>query len=182
MKTIRLEKLLMKPYTAQYTVRGDIGESSTEFFINLFRSVLRKPSIRNVVLFINSNGGDAAAGQIAYNILCKMSKHVTIYTVNVGSCDSAAFTIFSGGDERLALPHSSFTIHYSSLTGADVALHNVNRHHKYLLSDKKWDDALYKSLGYKFTRADQTLLDSGGDLVLTLQKAEKRKILTSHLK
>ena len=81
MKTIKLEKLLIKPYTAQYTIRGDIGESSTEFFINLFRSVLRKPSIRNVVLFINSSGGDAAAGQIAYNILCKMKKHVTVYTV-----------------------------------------------------------------------------------------------------
>ena len=82
----------------------------------------------------------------------------------------------------MSFEYCSFTIHYSSLTGADVALHNVNRHHKYLLSDKKWDDALYKKVGIKFPRTEQLLLDNGGDLVLNVSKAEKRGILTSKLK
>ena len=148
----------------------------------MLRNILKRPSLKNAVFYINSTGGDAAAGQIGYSILRKLSKHVRVYTVNVGACDSAAFTIFCGGDIRASMEYSSFTIHYSSLTGSDIGYHNVNRHHKYLLSDKKWDDALYKKVGIKFTRQDQIQLNNGGDLVLTAEKAEKRKILTMKLK
>ena len=182
MRKITLAKLLTKPHTARYNLRGELGEVSTEYFLNLFRSILKKPSLKNLVLFINSTGGDAGSGQIAYDILRKISKYVKVITVNVGAADSAAFTIFSAGDERLAMKYSTFTIHYSSLNGGSINVQNINQHHKYLVSDKRWDDSLYKSLGYEFTRADKLLLDNGGDLVLTVEKAEKRNILTGQLK
>ena len=181
MRNTTLAKLLLTPHTAQWNLRGEIGEVSTEHFINLFRHVLKRPKLKNLVLFINSTGGDASAGQIAYDILRKISKHIKVITVNVGAADSAAFTIFSAGDERLALPYSTFTVHYSSLNGGGINVQNINQHHKYLLGDKRWDDNLYKSLGYEFTRADKLLLDNGGDLVLTVEKAVKRNILTGHI-
>ena len=182
MKTITLERLLVAPYTAHYNIRGDIGDTTTEHLLGVLRNTLKRTSLKKVVFYMNSNGGDAAAGQIGYDILRKLSKYVDVYTVNVGTCDSAAFTIFCGGDVRMAFDYSSFTIHYSSLSGADVSLQNVNRHHKYLLSDKKWDDNLYKKVGIKFTRQDQIMLDNGGDLVLNASKADKRGILTRKLK
>ena len=115
MRNTTLAKLLLSPHTAQWNLRGEIGDVSTEHFINLFRHVLKRPKLKNLVLFINSTGGDGAAGQIAYDILRKISKYVKVITVNVGTADSAAFTIFSAGDERLALPYSTFTVHYSCL-------------------------------------------------------------------
>ena len=182
MKSITLERLLNSPRTLVYNLRGDIGDASTELFLGVLRQVVRKPSIRNVVIFINSNGGCGPAGQIAHNILRKASKKVRVITVNAGSADSAALTIFCAGDVRLALEHSSFVVHYSSLSASDFSVKNINRHKKYLTEDKKWDDELYKRIGVRFNKKEQTTLDEGGDVVWNVDTAEKRGLLNAKLK
>ena len=65
----------------------------------------RKP----IVLYINSNGGDAWACDAMIDAI--RTSITPVYTVNLGICYSAGFLIFVGGHKRFAMPSSTFLIH-----------------------------------------------------------------------
>jgi len=70
------------------------------------RSNRRDP---NIFVYINSPGGDVAAGYAIYETLRLSGKRVITYAVNhVYSC---AVLIYMAGDVRCANEHSSFMIH-----------------------------------------------------------------------
>jgi ATP-dependent Clp protease protease subunit len=64
---------------------------------------------KEIYLLFASLGGNVPAGIAAYNAL--RSKPVKLITHNIGNVDSIANIIFLAGQERLAVPHSTFMFH-----------------------------------------------------------------------
>src|SRR5712691_3344892 len=64
---------------------------------------------KEIYLLFASFGGNIAAGIVAYNTL--RSLPVKLITHNIGNVDSIANIIFLAGQERLAVPHSTFMFH-----------------------------------------------------------------------
>jgi ATP-dependent Clp protease, protease subunit len=64
---------------------------------------------KEIYLFFASLGGNVAAGIAAYNALRALP--VKLITHNIGNVDSIANIIFLAGQERLAVPHSTFMFH-----------------------------------------------------------------------
>jgi ATP-dependent protease ClpP protease subunit len=70
--------------------------------------------INNILLIINSPGGDTNAGITAYEYLKNLP--FTIHTHNINEVSSAASFIYCAGDTKTASPHSRFVLHYSRMT------------------------------------------------------------------
>lgn len=64
---------------------------------------------RDILLIMNSSGGDLDAGISAYNYLSSLP--ITLRTHNISRVDSAAVYIYCSGKIKTASPYSSFVVH-----------------------------------------------------------------------
>src|SRR5690348_15092335 len=64
---------------------------------------------KEIYLMFASLGGNVPAGIAAYSALRALP--VKLITHNIGNVDSIANIIFLAGEERLAVPHSTFMFH-----------------------------------------------------------------------
>lgn len=64
---------------------------------------------KNIIVYINSQGGDVESGYAIYEILKLSGYKIITYAVN--EVFSSAITIFLAGDERYATNYSHFMVH-----------------------------------------------------------------------
>lgn len=75
----------------------------------VLKEILAKKDDQEIVVYVDSEGGDVECGYAIYEMLTLSNRRVVTYAVNkVFSC---AVTIFLAGDERYASNYSNFMIH-----------------------------------------------------------------------
>ena len=93
-----------------------------------------------IILYINSPGGDVAAG---FSLLATIKASRTpIYTVNVGMWCSMAFWIGITGAKRFTLPYMTFLMHEASGVSSGKISNMADR----IAFDSKFNDTIIKPL------------------------------------
>lgn len=92
-----------------------LGEINNDTVGNLVRVLtqLSNQGVEDVLLVINSGGGDTRAGMMAYEYLKNLP--INLHTHNIAVSNSAASFIYCAGDKRTASPNSRFTVHYGTI-------------------------------------------------------------------
>jgi len=87
-----------------------IAEPITEETVNrVLVEMLMKKDDDEIIVYLNSHGGDVEAGYAIYELFKLSGKKIITYAVNnVFSC---AIVIYLAGDERYASNYSNFMIH-----------------------------------------------------------------------
>jgi ATP-dependent Clp protease protease subunit len=123
-----------------------------------------------LTLYVNSSGGDLYQAFALIDIM-RSSKHV-VRTVGIGSIMSAAFLIFTSGDqgERYLAVNTGIMCHQFS-GGTDAKFHDLKAEMKENeLLNKKMVDILKDATGLATTKIKTKLLPAS-DVYLTAQEA-----------
>jgi ATP-dependent Clp protease protease subunit len=123
-----------------------------------------------LTLYVNSSGGDLYQAFALIDIM-RSSKHV-VRTVGIGSIMSAAFLIFTSGDqgERYLAVNTGIMCHQFS-GGTDAKFHDLKAEMKENeLLNKKMVDILKNATGLPTTKIKTKLLPAS-DVYLTAQEA-----------
>lgn len=91
-----------------FSINGDINTQVYEKFLKFVDEVIRSDT-KEIVIIINSNGGEITYGFAIYDIL--MALDIEITTVAIGKCCSIATVIFAAGNKRLITNNCYFLIH-----------------------------------------------------------------------
>jgi ATP-dependent Clp protease protease subunit len=102
----------------------NMNSEEKTYFINYFDSI-NEPKVKDLMRFcidtiaqhkpstlhfsFSSSGGFVSPAMTLYNFLTGLPAKVIMH--NTGSVDSVAIVIFLAGEERYAVPHSSFLFH-----------------------------------------------------------------------
>ena len=89
---------------------GDITEKKIGDIKGLLVELSMASSEENIILFINSKGGDVEPGFALYDFMTLFLKAPVVGVVGA-ECDSTAVFILLGCIKRVAAPHSTFLIH-----------------------------------------------------------------------
>lgn len=93
-----------------FSINGDINTQVYKKFLKFVDEVIRSDT-KEIVIIINSNGGEITYGFAIYDIL--MALDIEITTVAIGKCCSIATVIFAAGNKRLITNNCYFLIHGS---------------------------------------------------------------------
>lgn len=105
-----------------FSINGDINTQVYEKFLKFVDEVIRSDT-KEIVIIINSNGGEITYGFAIYDIL--MALDIEITTVAIGKCCSIATVIFAAGNKRLITNNCYFLIHGAYVDFDDKAELNV---------------------------------------------------------
>ena len=75
-------------------------------------AMLENNDIKEINIYINSPGGSVSAGLAIYDMMKAVK--TKIRTICIGRAASMAAVIFSGGNERMVMPHAEIMIHQPS--------------------------------------------------------------------
>ena len=106
LRDLKERKLFLVGEVCNETVMGAIQQI---FQINREDADLPAGERKPIVLYIDSNGGDAWACDAMIDAI--RTSITPVYTVNLGICYSAGFLIFVAGHKRFAMPSSTFLLH-----------------------------------------------------------------------
>jgi ATP-dependent Clp protease protease subunit len=113
-----LKKNSQQKITAILDFSGSITiPKSTEFNI-LLKKIFLDGNVDEIIIYINSDGGNSNAGLAIYNSI--KSIPISVTTVNTGVVGSAAVWMYCGGNSRYAMPNTNFSIHGSTINDADI--------------------------------------------------------------
>ena len=90
-----------------FSINGDINTQVYEKFLKFVDEIIRSDT-KEIVIIIDSNGGEITYGFAIYDIL--MALDIEITTVAIGKCCSIATVIFAAGNKRLITNNCYFLI------------------------------------------------------------------------
>ena len=93
---------------------GEITREMVNSLIRQVRYLARQDAKAEIVLYINSPGGEVTSGLALYDVMQAVS--CPIRTVCVGTAASMGAILFAAGTQRDILPHSKVMIHDPLLT------------------------------------------------------------------
>jgi ATP-dependent Clp protease protease subunit len=149
---------------------GEITEENVNECIKWIVYENLDPKEKALTLYVNSSGGDLYQAFALIDIM-RSSKHV-IRTVGIGNIMSAAFLIFTSGDqgERYIAHNTGIMCHQFS-GGTDAKFHDLKAEMKENeLLNKKMVDILKDATGLATTKIKTKLLPAS-DVYLTAQEA-----------
>jgi ATP-dependent Clp protease protease subunit len=150
---------------------GEITEENVNECIKwiVFENLEAKEKV--LTLYVNSSGGDLYQAFALIDIM-RNSKHV-VRTVGIGSVMSAAFLIFTSGDqgERHLAANTGIMCHQFAGGGSDAKFHDLKAEMKENeLLNKKMVEILKNATGLAPSRIKTKLLPAS-DVYLTAQEA-----------
>jgi ATP-dependent Clp protease protease subunit len=150
---------------------GEITEENVNECIKwiVFENLEAKEKV--LTLYVNSSGGDLYQAFALIDIM-RNSKHV-VRTVGIGSVMSAAFLIFTSGDqgERHLAANTGIMCHQFAGGGSDAKFHDLKAEMKENeLLNKKMVEILKNATGLAPSRIKAKLLPAS-DVYLTAQEA-----------
>ena len=150
---------------------GEITEDNVNECIKwiVFENLEAKEKV--LTLYVNSSGGDLYQAFALIDIM-RNSKHV-VRTVGIGSVMSAAFLIFTSGDqgERHLAANTGIMCHQFAGGGSDAKFHDLKAEMKENeLLNKKMVEILKNATGLAPSRIKTKLLPAS-DVYLTAQEA-----------
>jgi ATP-dependent Clp protease protease subunit len=153
-----------------YFLSGEITEENVNECIKWVIYENLDPKEKVLTLYVNSSGGDLYQAFALIDVM-RSSKHV-VRTVGIGSIMSAAFLIFTSGDqgERYLAVNTGIMCHQFS-GGTDAKFHDLKAEMKENeLLNKKMVDILKNATGLPTTKIKTKLLPAS-DVYLTAQEA-----------
>lgn len=129
----------VKPSLAIY---GEIEAETTLKVLSFLKANRRK----NVLIYINSEGGSVHQALQIYKFI---KDHKRVITIAIGECSSAATIILAAGSKRLATKETEFLIHYGEETNNSI---QERKRHDQLLEEMS---NIYKELGIGDEALDQ---------------------------
>jgi ATP-dependent Clp protease, protease subunit len=153
-----------------YFLSGEITEENINECIKWVIYENLDPKEKVLTLYVNSSGGDLYQAFALIDVM-RSSKHV-VRTVGIGSIMSAAFLIFTSGDqgERYLAVNTGIMCHQFS-GGTDAKFHDLKAEMKENeLLNKKMVDILKNATGLPTTKIKTKLLPAS-DVYLTAQEA-----------
>lgn len=107
---------------------GTINSESVNSMISQILYLSTQDSDAEIVIYINSHGGEVASGLALYDVM--KAVRCPIRTVCMGTAASMAAVIFAAGTTRDMLPHANVMIHdplLNSTGGSALQLHSVSQ-------------------------------------------------------
>ena len=95
-----------------FSINGEVNSQVYEKFLKFVDEVIRSDT-KEIVIIIDSNGGEITYGFAIYDML--MALDIEITTVAIGKCRSIATVIFAAGNKRLITNNCYFLIHGASV-------------------------------------------------------------------
>jgi ATP-dependent protease ClpP protease subunit len=91
----------------------EINEETKNIFVQaIINRRATEPPITEILVFLNSTGGQPIPSYTLYNLLKNLiPENINTIVVNIGTVASAAVNFYLGFKERYCLPESSFMIH-----------------------------------------------------------------------
>lgn len=117
---------------------GEINYPSVNRLMDSFSKLVTFHKTKTVHFLISSPGGSVDAGIALYNFLIALP--ITLNTYNMGSIDSIANMIFIAGQNRFAMPSSTFLFHgikWTFFTNAQFTLFQLNEVASKMEQDEK---------------------------------------------
>ena len=118
---IRPEDVLLSMRNIYFT--EEVTAQSAKELIQLIQHLENEDPDREIVLYINSPGGEVISGLAVYDTLIGVS--CPIRTVCIGTAASMGAILFLAGEKRQILPHAEVMIHdplVNGLSGGKSAL------------------------------------------------------------
>ncbi len=123
--------------TIYITYVDKINSESVKMFINFIVNsiVEHKPDV--LYFLLSTPGGDVSGGVTLYNFLKTIPQKVIMH--NMGSVDSIGTIVFLAGEQRFAMPHSTFLFHAveASFKEEKVNLKKIEEKKSGLLQDQE---------------------------------------------
>ena len=94
---------------------GEITPETVNDLILQLRYLQSEDSSKEIILYINSPGGEVASGLALYDVM--QAIRCPVRTVCVGTAASMAALIFTAGSRREMLPHARLMIHDPLIAG-----------------------------------------------------------------
>ncbi len=91
-----------------FSIHGNVDSQVYEEFFSFVERVIKNKA-KEIVIIINSNGGEITYGLAIYDLL--MALDIEITTIAVGKCRSIATVIFAAGKKRFITKNCYFLIH-----------------------------------------------------------------------
>lgn len=91
-----------------FSIHGNVDSQVYEKFLSFVERVIKNKA-KEIVIIINSNGGEITYGLAIYDLL--MALDIEITTIAVGKCRSIATVIFAAGKKRFITKNCYFLIH-----------------------------------------------------------------------
>lgn len=149
------------------TINGSIN---SHYYEKIFESVTSEKEFDEIILFINSTGGDTKSTFAIYDLLKSCDKK--IISIALGRCASMATALFALGDERYISLNTEYLLHQTNITfKTDTVLTSgeLARYANLLMEDEeKWKDILMLTctgdisdlLEKAFSSLSDTILDA----------------------
>lgn len=120
-----------------------IAEPISDETVNrIVAEMLIKKEDPEIIVYLNSHGGDVEAGYAIYELFKLSGKNIVTYAVN--SVFSCAIVIYLAGDERYASNYSNFMIHEPYHAYSEEAGLGSKEYRQQLKSIKKTTDEYFK--------------------------------------
>lgn len=160
------------------------GEIQTSTYLHIINRIKDLKKEDEIILLINSAGGDLYQGFAIYDILSILPNHIN--TIAVGYCDSTASILFSLGRKRYITINTEYLMHSVCQTYCEnesITLTDVRDTIRNFESDNnKIINCLLKSKGIKVTYGElKEKFDSGKNHIFTPEKLLEMGIATDIL-
>jgi ATP-dependent Clp protease protease subunit len=101
------------PESRTVMIDEEINEHTIGLALRGIRSLVMNDSESKITLILSTYGGDLYSAYGLYDYLRTLS--CPIQTIGIGQVMSAGTLLFLAGDERIALPHTTFMVHSASM-------------------------------------------------------------------
>jgi len=163
-----------REYTCQILTTSDITEelaSSTDDLI-FFCPILEDGGPGQALIRIDSYGGDIKQAKAFIDAMEYRGDSLHTITVALSNASSAAAYMFIAGDERYALPRTTFKLHGTSWSGSDLSAEDVARFAERAETDRKQNIGfLMRHTGVSKGCATYLVGRDGQDTELTARQA-----------
>lgn len=137
-------------------------------------------NVKNIDLYINSEGGDMDAGYMAYEALRKVPQKLNI--INASMTGSAATIIYCASSERYTMPMATFLLHPSAAGYDKVEYMKPDQARRIVEEDDNYNELLRKiySSCTKLTPAElqKITASESGRVIYNANQAEKNGLVT----
>lgn len=161
---------------------SDVNSESIGNIVYAINNInIKYPKLKNIYLYINSEGGALSSSVVAYSAI-KYST-IPVVTVGVANVSSVATILYCAGSERLSTEEGKFYYHPISINSAGpLDREMVNELSENVENAKRTVKNIYSTCT-NFTDAeiDRFMLSESNRIILTPEQAIERKIASGIL-
>lgn len=160
-----------------------VGEINLYTYEKVLNSVMEGNVSEEILLVINSTGGNVRTAFAIYDLL--KSLNVKITTIAIGNCCSVATVLFALGSERFIAKNARYMLHQTNFCFSEKASLNSGKIRAISKSadndEKIWKEILQESCSQNISEFLNNTFSSEEDVFLTAEETLILGLATSEL-